>query len=113
MTTAPTPGLEPDGPLEVVAARILFGDAPPGRRSAASTVRIESTGRLLMCFSHVAGVELRNEAALVLSRSDDDGATWSEPLALYATPGWFSLAMGGLARVADDNVKVMLGRILI
>ena len=39
--------------------------------------------------------------------------TWSEPLALYATPGWFSLAMGGLARIADDNVKVLLGRIRI
>ena len=38
-------------------------------------VRIESTGRLLMCFSHVVGVELRNQAALVLTRSDDDGAT--------------------------------------
>ena len=91
----------------------MFADAPPGRRSAASMVRIESTGRLLMCFSHVIGVDLRNQAALVVTRSDDDGATWAEPLALYAYPGWFSLAMGGLARIADDNVKVMLGRILI
>jgi BNR repeat-like domain len=109
----PTPRLDPDGPLEVVDARTLFADAPPGRRSAASLVRIESTGRLLLCFSHVVGVELRNQAALVVSRSDDDGATWTEPLALYAYPGWFSLAMGGLARIADDNVKIMLGRILI
>jgi hypothetical protein len=109
----PTPRLELGGPLEVIEGRTLFADAPLGRRSAASMVRIESTGRLLMCFSHVIGVELRNQAALVLTRSDDDGATWTEPLALYAYPGWFSLAMGGLARIADDNVKVMLGRILI
>jgi hypothetical protein len=109
----PTPRLEPGGPLEVIDARTLFADAPPGRRSAASMVRIESSGRLLMCFSHVVGVDLRNQAALVMTHSDDEGETWAEPLALYASPGWFSLAMGGLARVADDNIKVMLGRILI
>ncbi|MEP6637769.1 MAG: sialidase family protein [Chloroflexota bacterium] len=111
--TDPTPWLEPGGPLEVVEARTLFADAPPGRRSAASIVRVESTGRLLMCFSHVVGVELRNQAALVVTHSDDDGATWADPTAVYAYPGWFSLAMGGLARIADDHIKVMLGRILI
>jgi hypothetical protein len=111
--TAPTPSLDPGGPLEVVSARTLFTDAPPGRRNAASVVRVESSGRLLMCFSHVAGVALRNQAALMLTASDDDGETWHEPLALYAYPGWFSLAMGGLARIADDNIKVLLGRILI
>jgi hypothetical protein len=111
--TTPTPNLLEDGPLELVSARTLFADAPPGRRSAASVVRLESTGRLLMCFSHVVGVALRNQAALMVTRSDDDGESWSEPLAVYAHPGWFSLAMGGLARVSDDNVKLLLGRILI
>jgi len=110
---APSPKLHPDGPLELVAAQTLFADAPPGRRSAASVVRLESSGRLLLCYSHVAGVALRNQAALMLTSSDDDGLTWAEPLALYAVPGWFSLAMGGLARIADDDVKVFLGRIRI
>ena len=49
----------------------------------------------------------------MVSHSDDDGETWSDPLPVYAYPGWFCLAMGGLARVADDNVKLMLGRIRI
>jgi hypothetical protein len=111
--SGPTPRLDPDGPLELVSARQLFADAPLGRRSAASVVRVESSGRLLMCYSHVAGVELRNQAALMLTTSDDDGETWADPLALYAYPGWFSLAMGGLARIADDNIKVLLGRILM
>jgi hypothetical protein len=109
----PTPRLVPDGPLELVSARTLFDHRPIGRRSAASVVRIESTGRLLMCFSEVAGRALRNQAALMLSQSEDEGATWSEPLAVYAYPGWFCLAMGGLARVHDSNVKLMLGRILL
>ncbi len=108
---SPTPALDPDGPLELISARTLFTDAPLGRRSAASVVRLASTGRLLMCYSHVVGAALRNQAALLLTHSDDDGVTWAEPLPLYASPGWFSLAMGGLARIADDNVKVLLGRI--
>lgn len=109
----PSPRLTPDGPLEVVASQTLFGDRPTGRRSAASVVRIESSGRLLMCFSEVAGAALRNQAALMLSQSDDDGATWSEALPVFAYPGWFCLAMGGLARIADDDVKLLLGRIRI
>ena len=28
----PYPRLDPDGPLEVIDARTLFADAPPGRR---------------------------------------------------------------------------------
>jgi hypothetical protein len=110
---SPTPRLNPGGPLELVSARTLFDQRPIGRRSAASVVRVESTGRLLMCFSEIAGQALRNQAALMVSQSDDDGGSWSEPLPVYAYPGWFCLAMGGLARVADDNIKLLLGRILI
>jgi hypothetical protein len=109
----PTPNLLPDGPLELVSARTLFEHRPIGRRNAASVVRFEATGRLLMCFSEVAGQALRNQAAIMVTMSDDAGESWSEPLPVYAYPGWFCLAMGGLARVTDDNVKLMLGRILI
>ena len=109
----PEPRLDPDGPLAVRSARTLFADAPVGRRSAASVVRIESSGRLLLCYSEVSGAALRNQAALMISASEDDGETWSEPLPVFAYPGWFCLAMGGLARVADDNVKLLLGRIFM
>jgi hypothetical protein len=110
---APTPRLIQDGPLELVSAQTLFETRPIGRRSAASVVRIESTGRLLLCFSEIAGPVLRNQAALMTSVSDGSGLTWSEPLPVFAYPGWFCLAMGGLARVADDNIKLLLGRIRI
>jgi hypothetical protein len=111
--TDPTPRLIPGGLLEVISAGTLFANRPVGRRSAASVVRLEASGRLLMCFSEIAGGALRNQAALMISHSDDDGGTWSEPLPVFAYPGWFCLAMGGLARVADDNVKLLLGRIYI
>ena len=109
----PTPNLLPDGPLELVSATTLFEDRPIGRRNAASVVKLKDSGRLLMCFSEVAGRELRNQAALMVTRSEDDGATWSEPLPVFAYPGWFCLGMGGLAQIADDNIQLLLGRIFI
>jgi hypothetical protein len=109
----PSPALLPDGPLELISARTLFSGPPARRRSAASVVRLESSGRLLMVFSQVPRATLGNDAALMLSRSDDAGETWQEPIPIYAYPGWFCLAMGGLARLSDDNVKLMLGRIFI
>src|SRR3954451_19678848 len=109
----PRPRLAAGGPLELIDAKTLFADAPLGRRSAASLARVESTGRLLLTFSHVVGAELGNQAALMVTRSDDDGRTWSERVAVYAQPGWFCLAMGGFARIADDDIKLMLGRIQI
>lgn len=109
----PTPILHPDGPLELLSTRTLFEQRPIGRRSAASVIRIESTGRLLLCFSEIAGRALRNQAALMVSQSDDGGASWSEPLPVFAYPGWFCMSMGGLARVDDTNIKLFVGRIRI
>lgn len=105
--------LLPGAPVEVVAERALFADGPPRRRSAASLARIDSDGRLLLVFSQTSGAALANDAALMLATSDDDGGTWSEPIPLYAMPGWFCLAMGGLARIADDDIRLILGRIRI
>jgi hypothetical protein len=108
---APTAELEPGGPVELVSARILFAGGPVRRRNAASVIRLEASGRLLMVFTQGEGLEVRNEGAIMLTTSDDEGETWSDPTPVYAYPGWFSLAMGGLARLADDNVKLLLGRI--
>jgi hypothetical protein len=109
----PTPKLVTGGPLEVIDARTLFAGGPVRRRNAASVIRLEDTGRLLMVFSEGRGREVRNDAAIMQTHSDDDGATWSSPTPVYAYPGWFCLAMGGLARLADDHVKLMLGRIFL
>ena len=104
--SAPTPSLDPSGPLELVSARTLFTDAPPGRRNAASVIRVESTGRLLMCFSHVAGVALRNQAALMLTASDDDGESWREPARALRVSG---LVLAGDGRARPDRGRQRQG----
>jgi hypothetical protein len=108
---APSPELEPGAPAELVSARILFSGGPVRRRNAASVIRLESSGRLLMVFTQGEGLEVRNDGAIMQTTSDDDGATWTDPIPVYAYPGWFCLAMGGLAPISDDNVKLLLGRI--
>ena len=47
----------------------------------------------------------------MVSHSDDNGETWAEPFPLYASPGWNSVPMGGLAQIDGDHVQLMLGRI--
>ena len=100
--TDPTPRLAADAPVEVLSARRLFA-GPPMRRNAASVIRLEESGRLLLVFSQGPGAAIRNDTAIMLATSDDDGETWTDPRPIYAYPGWFCLAMGGLARVADDE----------
>lgn len=87
----------------------MFVAGPPRRRNCASLCRLPS-GRLLLTFAQTRGPGLANDAAVMLSASDDEGATWSEPDPLYALPGWFCMPMGGFAPVAD-RLLLMIGRI--
>ena len=109
----PTPRLAPGTPIEVVSARTLFAAGQAMRRNAASVIRLEASGRLLLVFSQGPGTEIRNDTAIMLATSEDDGESWTDPQPLFAYPGWFCLAMGGLARVSDDDVRLLLGRIFI
>jgi len=108
----PSPRLKPGGPLGLLDARLLFQGGAPRRRNCATIVRLRS-GRLLLAFAQTRGPDLANDAAVMLSASDDDGTTWSDPDPLYATPGWFSMPMGGFAPVADDRLLLMIGRIQV
>jgi len=106
----PTPRLNADAPIEVVEARTLFRGTSVRRRGAASLRRLGS-GRLLMTWFEGTGPEHRNDGAVMLSHSDDRGATWDEPFPIYAYPGWDSLPLGGLALVRDDLLHLVLGRV--
>ena len=83
---------------------------PPRRQNAASVIRLVERGRLLMVFSQGDGLELRNDAAIMQTHSDDGGETWSEPRPVYAYPGWFC-SRWALARLADGDVRLLMGRI--
>ena len=109
---AVNPRLDPDGPLELLDAHLLFQGGAPRRRNCATLHRLPS-GRVLIAFAQTRGPELANDAALMLAWSDDDGDTWSEPDPLYATPGWFSMPMGGFAPISDDRLLMMIGRIQV
>jgi hypothetical protein len=106
----PSPRLLPDAPFEVESASVLFAGPSVRRRGFPSLRRLPS-GRLLLAFEAGTGPDPRNDAAIFLSHSDDDGATWDEPFPVYANPGWQSLPMGGLALLGGDRVRLVVGRL--
>ena len=105
--TDPDPQLESGSPLEIVSARALFRSDQPKQLIAPSIVRMGS-GQLLLSFSQ--GVDLGStDSALMLSRSDDNGATWSEPESLLARPGHRCINMGGFVKFSEDMLRIVLG----
>lgn len=106
----PEPRLLADCPIEVVSARVLFRTSAVRHRNFGSFARLDD-GRVLLAFREGTGPLRRNDGAIMLSHSDDGGASWSEPLPLYAHPGWDCLLMGGLARLPGDHLRLILGRV--
>ena len=106
----PTPALLPDAPIAVESARLLFR-GPSIRRRGFPSLRRLPFGRLLLAFMMGSGPEPRDDAAIMLSHSDDDGATFDEPFPLLAEPGWNCLPMGGLAHLGGDRLRLIVGRI--
>jgi hypothetical protein len=49
----------------------------------------------------------------MLSASEDNGETWSEPDPIFATPSWFCMPMGGFAPIDDDRLLFLIGRIQV
>ena len=70
-------------------------------------------GRLVLSFSRIQGTRRLNNGVLVVSRSDDDGATWTAPEAVYAKAGWDCLNMGGLLPFGNERLLLALGRLQI
>jgi hypothetical protein len=108
----PSPRLLPDAPLAVESARVLF-EGPSIRRRGFPSIRRLPGGRLLLAFEAGTGPEPRNDAAVLLSWSEDDGATWDEPFPVFANPGWQSLPMGGLASLGGDRLRLLVGRLKV
>ena len=105
--TDPNPYIHPGSPLEIVSARALFRSEKPKQLISPSIVRMGS-GQLLLSFSQ--GEDLSStDSTLMLSRSDDNGATWSLPESLLARPGHRCMNMGGFVKFSEDMLRIVLG----
>ena len=105
--TAPNPYIQSGSPLKVVSATTLFQTGKLKQLMAPSIVRMDS-GRLLLSFSLGDNPAL-TESALMLTRSDDDGITWSEPESLLARPGHRCMNMGGFVKFSENMLRIVLG----
>jgi hypothetical protein len=109
---APNPRLLVGSPIEVVATRSLFRTSAIRHRNFGSLARLDS-GRILLAFRLGRGPVRGNDGVIMVTHSDDDGESWAEPSPRYAQPGWDCLLMGGLARLTDDLIRLIVGRIKI
>ena len=91
----PNPQLLADAPVEVLESRTLFR---VGRRSGAAAAAQPAPPRDRPPAAGVPdrapGPEHVNDGAVMLTHSDDDGATWDEPFPIYAVPGLGFAAAG-------------------
>ena len=94
------PDLPADAPVAVRDARKLLVSDEPHIHHMASLARLPD-GRLALSFSRIPGTRRLNNGVLMVSRSDDDGTTWTTPEPLYAHAGWDCLNMGGLMPFGD------------
>ena len=106
------PDIPANAPIGVQDVQTPFAADEPHVHHMASLARLPR-GRLVLSFSRIRGTRRLNNGALVVSRSDDDGATWTTPEALYAKSGWDCLNMGGLMPFGDQRLLLALGRLQI
>jgi hypothetical protein len=67
-------------------------------------------GRLILTFIH-APMPRRDQSCVMISYSDDNGETWTEPLGLYARPGWDVYPMSAARPLGPNHHRLVLGRL--
>jgi hypothetical protein len=104
----PKPHLLPGGPFELIDARPLFASGTPLRRHFGG-LHTTPAGTILLTFMF-GTMPRSNDAGTMISRSDDVGLTWSEPLPLFAIPGWDCFPNGGVCQVTSDRMRLFVGQ---
>jgi hypothetical protein len=94
-----------------ITGRVLVTGGPPAKRRYGTSLRRLANGDLLVGFHESAGGALLNDGAMVIVRSRDNGQTWSQPVPLYAVPGFDCGPAGGLKVLPDGTVLLVTTRI--
>jgi BNR repeat protein len=104
----PVPNLLPNSPLELIDAQTLFASGGRVRRHFGGLHTLPS-GRMLLTFMF-GTMPRTNDGGAMISRSDDHGRTWSEPMPLYAVPGWDCFPNGGACQITSDRARLYIGQ---
>ena len=105
----PNPNLNTKSPIQILSSKNIFPEEQVRHRKSPSIVKLDS-GRLLLIFS-LTEDHGRLKSSVVLTESDDNGHTWSEPRVVYEKAGWTCINMGGMSRLSNEMIRLIIGRV--
>ena len=80
--------------IEVIDSKTIFQEERITQKKAPSIIRL-SNGKILLTYSVTENLDSL-ESWVVITDSEDNGESWSEPRTVYSLPEWTCLNMGGL-----------------
>ena len=104
----PWPALLANCPFELIDAKTLFASGKRVRRHFGGLHALPS-GRLILTFMF-GTMPRSNDGGTMIATSDDNGETWTDPMPLFAIPGWDSFPNGGVRRVTKDRIRLFIGQ---
>ena len=97
--------------IEVIDSKTIFQEERITQKKAPSIIRL-SNGKILLTYSVTENLDSL-ESWGVITDSEDNGESWSEPRTVYSLPEWTCLNMGGLVKFSDQMIRLIVGRINI
>ena len=97
--------------IEVIDSKTIFQEERITQKKAPSIIRL-SNGKILLTYSVTENLDSL-ESWVVITDSEDNGESWSEPRTVYSLPEWTCLNMGGLVKFSDQMIRLIVGRINI
>lgn len=104
----PTPNLGPEAPLEVIDAQTLFASGSPRRRHFGG-LAVTPSGRIVLTFM-LGSMPRKNDGAVMVATSGDEGRSWTEPQPLFAVPSWDCFPQGGPCPISSDHLRLFIGK---
>ena len=97
--------------IEIISQKLLFENKQNQQHKAPSIIRL-SNGILIVTFAlHQDSKTL--ESYVVLTKSNNNGVTWTEPEIIYRNSGFTCINMGGLVRFSDHMIRLIVGSMKI
>ena len=107
-----TPNFSKTSNLKFIDSKNLFESSEIQNPSTPSVVKLND-GKLILLFNcNFQPIDKKNSTVMI-SESKNFGESWTTPKPIYNYSGWDCISMGGIARISDNHLMIIIGRIKI